>query len=77
MTRVQAALQGTREVGFTVLAMSLSLIAVFVPILFMGGITGRIFREFAVTLSVATTISLIGSLTTTPMMCAHVLGDRR
>jgi multidrug efflux pump len=74
--RMQAALQGAREVGFTVLAMSLSLIAVFVPILLMGGIIGRIFREFAVTLSVAILISLVVSLTTTPMMCAYLLGAR-
>jgi multidrug efflux pump len=76
MTRMQAALQGAREVAFTVLAMSLSLIAVFVPILLLGGIIGRMFREFAVTLSVAIVISLIMSLTTTPMMCAYLLADR-
>jgi multidrug efflux pump len=76
-TRMQAALQGAREVGFTVLSMSLSLIAVFVPILLMGGIIGRLFREFAMTLSVAIIISLVVSLTTTPMMCAHLLRDRR
>jgi multidrug efflux pump len=75
-TRMQAALQGAREVGFTVLSMSLSLLAVFVPILLMGGIIGRMFREFAVTLSVAIVISLIVSLTTTPMMCAYLLADR-
>ncbi len=68
-----AALQGAREVGFTVLSMSLSLIAVFVPILLMGGIVGRLFREFAVTLSAAILISLVISLTTTPMMCARLL----
>ena len=68
-----AALQGAREVGFTVLSMSLSLIAVFIPILLMGGIVGRLFREFAVTLSVAILISLVISLTTTPMMCARLL----
>jgi multidrug efflux pump len=73
MPRVQAAMQGAREVGFTVLAMSLSLIAVFLPILLMGGIVGRTFREFALTLSIAIVISLVVSLTTTPMMCAHVL----
>ncbi len=73
MTRMQAALRGAREVGFTVLSMSLSLIAVFVPILLMGGIVGRLFREFAVTLSVAILISLVVSLTTTPMMCAYLL----
>ena len=77
MTRMQAALQGAREVGFTVLSMSLSLIAVFVPILLMGGIVGRLFREFAVTLSVAIMISLVVSLTTTPMMCAYLLAARR
>ncbi len=69
----EAALQGVREVGFTVLSMSLSLIAVFIPILLMGGIVGRLFREFAVTLSVAIIVSLIVSLTTTPMMCARLL----
>jgi multidrug efflux pump len=73
MGRRAAALQGAREVGFTVLSMSLSLIAVFVPILLMGGIVGRLFREFAVTLSIAILISLVISLTTTPMMCAFVL----
>ena len=76
----QAALQGAREVGFTVLTMSLSLIAVFIPILLMGGIVGRYFREFAVTLSVAILISLVLSLTMTPMMCARLLRaekDRR
>ena len=70
---MEAALLGTREVGFTVLSMSLSLIAVFIPILLMGGIIGRLFREFAVTLSVAVLISLVLSLTTTPMMCARLL----
>ena len=69
----EAALQGAREVGFTVLSMSLSLIAVFIPILLMGGIVGRLFREFAVTLSVAILVSLVVSLTTTPMMCARLL----
>ena len=73
MAPMQAALQGSREVGFTVLSMSLSLIAVFVPILVMGGIIGRLFREFAVVLSVAILISLLVSLTTTPMMCARLL----
>jgi multidrug efflux pump len=76
-TRMQAALQGAGEVGFTVLSMSLSLIAVFVPILLMGGIVGRLFREFAMTLSVAIMISLVISLTTTPMMCAYVLKHPR
>src|ERR1700733_6985379 len=77
MPRFQAALLGAREVGFTVLAMSLSLIAVFLPILLMGGIVGRTFREFALTLSIAILISLVVSLTTTPMMCAHVLRRER
>lgn len=66
----QAALKGAQEVGFTVLSMSLSLIAVFIPILLMGGIVGRLFQEFAVTLSVAVLISLLLSLTTAPMLCA-------
>ena len=65
------------EIGFTVLSMSTSLIAVFIPILLMGGILGRIFREFAVTLSVAVTISMIISLTTTPAMCAKLLKARK
>jgi multidrug efflux pump len=75
MPPVKAALQGAREVGFTVLSMSLSLIAVFLPVLLMGGILGRLFREFALTLSVAIVLSLLLSLTTTPCMCAHVLGS--
>src|SRR5262249_12726175 len=74
MSRLEAALQGAREVGFTVLSMSLSLIAVFIPILLIGGIIGRLFREFALTLSVASLVSLVVSLTTTPMMCAILLG---
>src|SRR5258706_3140968 len=69
----QAALRGAREVGFTVLSMSVSLIAVFIPILLMGGIVGRLFREFSITLSVAVLVSLVVSLTTTPMMCARLL----
>ena len=73
MAPLQAALRGAREITFTVLSMTLSLVAVFVPILFMGGMMGRLFREFAVTLSVAILVSLIVSLTTTPMMCARVL----
>jgi len=68
-----AALQGAREVAFTVVSMSVSLVAVFIPILFMGGIVGRLFREFAVTLSVAIGISLLVSLSTTPMMCSRLL----
>ncbi len=70
---LQAALLGVKEVGFTVISMSLSLIAVFTPILFMGGIVGRLLREFAVTLSVAILVSLMISLTLTPMMCGHLL----
>jgi multidrug efflux pump len=70
---VRAALQGAKEIGFTVLSMSTSLVAVFIPILLMGGIVGRLFREFAVTLTVAIGVSLIVSLTTTPMMCAKFL----
>ena len=70
---VEAALRGAREVGFTVLSMSLSLIAVFIPILLMGGIVGRLFREFAITLSAAILVSLVVSLTLTPMMCAGLL----
>ncbi|MEE7458563.1 nodulation protein [Methylorubrum populi] len=73
MPRVEAALTGAREVGFTVVSMSLSLIAVFLPILLMGGIVGRLFQEFAVTLSMAILVSLVLSLTTTPMMCALLL----
>ena len=77
MSRFEAALKGAREVGFTVISMSLSLIAVFIPILLMSGIVGRLFREFAVTLSVAILISMAVSLTTTPMMCAYVLRPPR
>jgi multidrug efflux pump len=69
----QAALSGAREIAFTVLSMSVSLVAVFTPILLMGGMVGRLFREFAMTLSAAITISLLVSLTTTPMMCAALL----
>jgi len=70
---LQAALRGAKEITFTVLSMSLSLVAVFLPILLMGGMVGRLFREFAVTLSVAIIVSLLVSLTTTPMMCARLL----
>jgi len=73
MPPYRAALRGAREVGFTVLSMSVSLIAVFIPILLMGGIVGRLFREFSITLSVAVLVSLVVSLTTTPMMCARLL----
>ncbi len=74
---VRAALQGAKEIGFTVLSMSLSLVAVFIPILLMGGIVGRLFREFAVVLTVAICVSLVVSLTTTPMMCALFLKPQR
>jgi multidrug efflux pump len=79
MTRMRAALLGAQEVGFTVVSMSLSLVAVFIPFMFAGGIVGRIFKEFTVTLSVAILISLAVSLTTTPMMCSLLLdrADRR
>jgi len=70
---VQAAFRGAKEIGFTVLSMSTSLVAVFIPILMMGGIVGRLFREFAVTLSIAIGVSLLVSLTTTPTMCAQLL----
>jgi multidrug efflux pump len=73
MKPMQAALKGASEIGFTVLSISISLVAVFIPILLMGGIVGRLFREFAVTLSVAILVSLAISLTTTPMMCSRLL----
>src|SRR5207253_2264272 len=76
LSPMAAALRGAKEIGFTVLSMSVSLVAVFIPILLMQGIVGRLFREFAVTLSVAIGISLILSLTTTPMMCAKLLRPR-
>ena len=68
-----AAMKGSKEIGFTVFSISMSLVAVFIPILLMGGIVGRLFREFAVTLSTAIVVSMIISITTTPMMCAHLL----
>jgi len=77
MPPMEAALKGAREIGFTVLSISISLVAVFTPILLMGGIVGRLLREFAVTLSVAIAVSLLVSLTTTPMMCARLLRDDR
>ena len=77
MAPMQAALKGASEIGFTVLSISISLVAVFIPILMMGGIVGRLFREFAVTLSVAILVSLGISLTTTPMMCSRLLKDVR
>ena len=73
MAPTHAALKGASEIGFTVLSISISLVAVFIPILMMGGIVGRLFREFAVTLSVAILVSLLISLTTTPMMCSRLL----
>ncbi len=73
MSSLEATKRGAKEIGFTVLSMSLSLIAVFIPLLLMGGIVGRLFREFAITLSAAISVSLIVSLTTTPMMCAKLL----
>ena len=77
MKPFQAALKGAREIGFTVLTISFSLIAVFIPLLLMGGIVGRLFREFAVTLSVAILLSMVISLTATPMMCAHLLKEQK
>src|SRR6202035_1297837 len=73
MDSFSAALQGAKEIGFTVFSISVSLIAVFIPILLMGGIVGRLFREFAVTLSTAIAVSMVVSLTTTPTMCAYLL----
>jgi multidrug efflux pump len=77
MAPMYAALKGAKEIGFTVVSMSTSLIAVFIPLLLMGGIVGRLFREFAVTLSIAISVSMVVSLTTTPMMCAHLLKEHR
>jgi multidrug efflux pump len=77
VSATQAAILGAKEIGFTVFSISMSLVAVFIPILLMGGMLGRLFREFAVTLSVAILISLIISLTTTPMMCATLLKPER
>ncbi|MGD0965752.1 MAG: efflux RND transporter permease subunit [Candidatus Acidiferrales bacterium] len=77
MRPLAAALKGAEEIGFTVFSISISLIAVFIPLLLMGGIVGRLFREFAVTLSTAIVVSMIVSLTTTPMMCAYLLKNER
>jgi multidrug efflux pump len=77
MTPMQATLLGAKEIGFTVFSISISLIAVFIPLLLMGGIVGRLFREFAVTLSTAILVSMVISLTTTPTMCAYLLKDQR
>ena len=77
LTPIQAALKGAEEIGFTVFSISVSLIAVFIPLLLMGGIIGRLFREFAVTLAAAIVVSMIISLTTTPMMCGRILTAER
>jgi multidrug efflux pump len=77
MAPMKAAFQGAKEIGFTIFSISMSLIAVFIPILLMAGIVGRLFREFAITLSTAILVSMMISLTTTPMMCAYVLKDER
>ncbi|HET6976398.1 MAG TPA: multidrug efflux RND transporter permease subunit [Pyrinomonadaceae bacterium] len=77
MHPLQAALLGAKEIGFTVLSISISLVAVFTPLLLMGGIVGRLFREFAVTLSVSILVSLVVSLTTTPMMCSRLLKEKQ
>jgi len=75
MAPMKAAFQGSKEIGFTIISITLSLIAVFIPILLMAGIVGRLFREFAITLSTAILVSMVISLTTTPMMCAYLLRD--
>ena len=77
MPPLKAAFQGSKEIGFTVFSISMSLIAVFIPILLMSGIVGRLFREFAITLATAIVVSMVISLTTTPMMCAYLLKDER
>ncbi len=77
MSPLKAAFEGSREIGFTIVSISTSLIAVFIPILFMAGIVGRLFREFAITLSTAIVVSMVISLTTTPMMCAYLLKDEK
>src|SRR5207245_4575078 len=68
-----AALKGAKQIGFTIVSLTVSLVAVLIPLLFMGGLIGRLFREFAVTLAVAIGVSAVLSLSLTPMMCAHVL----
>ena len=77
MAPMPAAFQGSKEIGFTILSISMSLIAVFIPILLMAGIVGRLFREFAITLSTAIVVSMLVSLTATPMMCAYLLKDEK
>src|SRR5262249_54326672 len=74
---LRAALDGAAEIGFTIVSLTVSLIAVLIPLLFMGDVVGRLFREFAVTLSVTILVSAIVSLTLTPMMCARLLGGHR
>src|SRR4029077_1765756 len=73
----QAALAGAKQVGFTILSITASLLAVFIPLLFMGGIVGRLFREFAITLAIAISLSALISLTLTPMMCSELLRPHR
>ena len=73
MTPMRAALVGARQIGFTVMSISISLVAVFTPLIFMGGIIGRLFREFALTLTFAIAVSAVVSLTVTPMICAHYI----
>ena len=77
MRPMEAALKGAREIGFTVVTISISLVAVFIPLLLMGGIVGRLFHEFAMTLSIAVAVSMIVSHVTTPMMCAHLLKEQK
>src|SRR5207302_5830136 len=77
MRPFEAALKGAREVGFTIISITFSLIAVFIPVLLMGGMVGRVFREFAVTISVAIIVSGFVSLTLTPMLCSRVLRIHR
>ncbi len=77
MAPMEASLRGAKEIGYTVLTISVSLVAVFIPLLLMGGIVGRLFHEFAVTLSIAILVSMVVSLTTTPMMCAHLLKEHK
>jgi multidrug efflux pump len=77
MSPMKAAFEGSRQIGFTIFSISMSLIAVFIPILLMAGIVGRLFREFAITLSTAIVMSMLVSLTTTPMMCAYILKDEK
>ena len=71
MTPLRAAIEGARQIGFTVISISISLVAAFIPLLFMGGVVGRLFREFSLTLTFAIAISTVVSLTVTPMICAH------